>query len=78
MASKRSSLRATSCLYKATFRNVSDADAAIQAISQRVVGASDMHIYECKFGKHLHIGHEKNRPSIRSLAWDFPLAVQEA
>ena len=78
MASRRSSLRATSCLYKATFRTVADAEAAIEEISQRIVGFSGMHIYECRFGRHLHIGHEKNRPSIRSLAWDFPLALQEA
>ena len=78
MASNRQRVRQASCLYKATFRSVADAEAAIEEIDRRVVGFSGMHIYECRFGKHLHIGHEKNRPSIRSLAWDFPLAIQEA
>ena len=79
MASRRQALRAASCLTKATFRSVADAEAAIDALHERVVGFSGMNIYQCRFGRHLHIGHEKNRPSIKSLAWDFPLQVaQEA
>ena len=79
MASKRQKVRAASCLHTATFRRVADAEAAIEAVRDRIVGFSGMSIYECRFGMHLHIGHEKNRPSIDSLAWDFPLArAQEA
>ena len=77
MASKRRALRAASCLHKTTFRTVADAEAAIEAVRKRVVGFSGMGIYECRFGKHLHICREKTRPSIASLALDFPLAAQE-
>ena len=77
MASRRQTFRAASCLRKKTFRSVGEAEATIEAVRKRVVGFSGMSIYECRFGKHLHICREKTRPSIASLALDFPLAAQE-
>ena len=59
MASRRQALRTASCLTKTTFRSVAEAEAAIEAVRERVVGFSGMNIYECRFGHHLHIGHEK-------------------
>ena len=78
MASKRQELRASSCLGKKTFRSEADAQAEIDRYERARISLGGMHMYQCPFGAHLHIGHSKNRPTLRAMLEGFPLAVQEA
>ena len=78
MVSKRQEQRALMCLGKKTFRCEEDAEAEIEAYERTRISLGGMHMYRCKFGAHLHIGHSKNRPTLRAMLEGFPLGVQEA
>ena len=65
-------LRAASCLKKVMYRSFKDAEAELKGLEERIVGFSGMSIYGCRFGRHLHMGHETDRPSTRSLMLDLP------
>ena len=78
MASKRQELRAASCLGKKTFRSEADAQAEIDAYERSRISLGGLHMYRCPFGSHLHIGHSKERPTLKAMLEGFPLGVQEA
>ena len=78
MASKRQTLRAAMCIGKKTFRSEAEARAEIDSYERARISLGGLHMYECAFGSHLHIGHSKERPTLRAMLEGFPLAVQEA
>ena len=70
---KRNDLRRVSCVGKVTFRTRADAEAAIQLQRERILFAEPMDIYECKFGRHLHMGHSPPPSQLSAILESFEL-----
>lgn len=78
--SRRRERREKSCLGKKTFRSYTAAYATIAEHKARYIldQTNELHVYECPFGTHLHLGHSWPTTKIRELMRDFPLKMADA
>ena len=73
---RRNDLRRRSCVGKVTFRTRTAAEAELKYQQERIVFAEPMGIYECRFGRHLHIGHSPPPSRLMDILDSF--AIREA